>query len=72
MRHCQEHAESEHKRAIARKRLIEKRKEEAEQALQEAEAEEERKRVRAQRELEEQEERKRREDAARRWVAAGL
>lgn len=61
-------AEEEHRLMIARKIMIEKRKEEAELALVEAEKEEERRKLQAQREAEAAEEKRRREDAARREI----
>uniref|UniRef100_A0A383WBK9 Eukaryotic translation initiation factor 3 subunit A n=1 Tax=Tetradesmus obliquus TaxID=3088 RepID=A0A383WBK9_TETOB len=63
---CRENISKEHSRLLARKQVIEKRKEQAEAAMMEAEREEERKRVAAAREQEMLEERRRREEAARR------
>lgn len=63
---CREHVAKEHSRLLARKQIIERRKEAAEAQAAEAEREEERKRVQAQREQEVLEEKRRREEAARR------
>ncbi|KAF6256090.1 eukaryotic translation initiation factor 3a [Scenedesmus sp. NREL 46B-D3] len=63
---CRDNIGKEHSRLLARKQVIEKRKEQAEAAMLEAEREEERKRVAAAREQEMLEDRRRREEAARR------
>jgi translation initiation factor 3 subunit A len=66
VRQAREQVENEHKRALARKQVIEKRKEQQEAALLEQEREEERRRLQAAREQELLEERRRKEEAARR------
>jgi len=66
VRQAREQVESEHKRALARKQVIEKRKEQQEAALLEQEREEERRRLQAAREQELLEDRRRKEEAARR------
>ncbi|KAF8071218.1 TIF3A1 [Scenedesmus sp. PABB004] len=66
MRMAREHMGKEHSRLLARKQVIEKRKEQAEAQAMEQEREEERKRLQAAREQELLEEKRRREEAARR------
>jgi translation initiation factor 3 subunit A len=66
VRQAREQVEGEHKRALARKQVIEKRKEQQEAALLEQEREEERRRLQAAREQELLEEKRRKEEAARR------
>eukprot|EP00879_Flechtneria_rotunda_P015205 GHRR01015895.1.p1 GENE.GHRR01015895.1~~GHRR01015895.1.p1 ORF type:complete len:658 (+),score=275.95 GHRR01015895.1:165-2138(+) len=63
---CRENVAKEHSRLLARKQVIEKRKEQAEALMMEQEREEERKRLQAAREQELLEEKRRREEAARR------